>query len=160
MLEQATLCDTYALDTHDMDWVPAGPGLCFKPLRFFPNNGGWAQLLRLEPGTLIPPHRHTGEVHAFNLSGHRHLIEANVSVGPGTYVHEAAGDIDSWRAVGDEPCVVYVEVHGSVEYLRPDGSVEVAVDGELQRKLYQGWCAAHQREPMPVPTLHRDRRAT
>lgn len=139
--------DTYAVPTDEMDWVPAGPGLSFKPLRFFPDNAGWAQLLRLEPGTVIRRHRHTGEVHAFNLSGYRLLIEANTRIGPGTYVHESAGDVDSWQAVGEEPCLLYVEVHGVVEYLGPDGAVDVVVDANLQRGLYEGWCAANQVQP-------------
>jgi len=143
----ADASDTYALDTDAMPWVPAGPGLSFKPLRFFPDNAGWAQLLRVEPGTVIPRHRHTGEVHVFNLAGHRLLIESNTTVGPGAYVHEAVGDVDSWQAVSAKPCLLYVEVHGAVEYLRPDGSVEVVVDGDLQRKLYEGCCRANGRQP-------------
>ncbi|MDB4986012.1 MAG: cupin protein [Myxococcaceae bacterium] len=156
----ASLGGTYVLDTSCMDWVPAGPGLSFKPLRFFPGNAGWAQLLRLEPGTVIPRHRHTGEVHAYNLSGHRLLIESNTRVGPGTYVHEAAGDVDSWEAVGDEPCLLYVEVHGTVEYLQPDGAVAVAVDGNLQRKLYEDWCAANGPKPEPLAGPQSDVAAT
>jgi quercetin dioxygenase-like cupin family protein len=139
--------ETYVLDTARMDWVPAGPGLSFKPLRFLPANGGWVQLLRLEPGTLIPRHRHTGEVHALNLSGYRRLIESDTVIGPGTYVHESRGDVDSWQAVGDEPCLIYVEVYGAVEYLDSEGDVLVQVDGDLQRRLYEDWCAASQREP-------------
>lgn len=150
MLTTPACSDTYALSTDDMDWVPAGPGVSFKPLRFFPGNAGWAQVLLLEPGTLIPRHRHTGEVHAFNLSGYRLLIEANKKVGPGTYVHESAGDVDSWQAVGEEPCLLYVEVHGAVEYLRPDGAVEVVVDANLQRRLYERWCATNGRSPVLV----------
>ena len=147
MLATAVPSDTYALSTDDMDWVPAGAGLSFKPLRFFPDNAGWAQLMRLEPGTLIPRHRHTGEVHAFNLSGYRLLIESNTRVGPGTYVHESAGDVDSWQAVGDEPCLLYVEVHGTVEYLAPDGAVAAVVDADLQRQMYEGFCATNRQQP-------------
>lgn len=133
---------TYVVDSQAMDWVPAGAGLAFKPLAFLPNNGGWIQLLRLEPGTTIPLHRHTGEVHALNLSGHRVVAGTEATIGPYTYVHECAGDVDTWTAVGSEPCVVHVEVHGTVDYLNEDGTIELVVDAELQRQLYLAHCEA------------------
>jgi 2,4'-dihydroxyacetophenone dioxygenase len=141
--------DTYALDSHAIDWIPAGPGLSFKPLAFRPDNAGWVQLLRLDPGTTIPRHRHTGEVHAFNLAGHRLILGTDQVVGPQTYVHERPGDVDSWMAIGDVPCVVHVDVLGTVEYLGADDEPEVVVDAALQRELYVRWCAEHERPPHP-----------
>lgn len=138
---------TYVLDSHVLDWVPAGDGLTFTPLAFFPGDGGWIQLLRLEPGTMIPLHRHTGEVHALNLSGHRLVTGSDTLIGPYAYVHERAGDVDSRMAVGDEPCVVHVEVHGTVEYLAADGAVELMVDADLQRQVYLAHCDAQGRQP-------------
>jgi hypothetical protein len=140
---------TYALDTNDLGWVPATPGLSFKPLAFLPDNSGWVQLLRLEPGTVIPRHRHTGSVHALNLSGHRLLIDRDEVIGPMGYVRESPGDIDSWQAVGDEPCIVHVEVLGTVEYLDPSGTPELVVDGDLQQQLYTAWCRDHDLTPDP-----------
>ncbi len=90
-----------ALDSGSMPWIPLGPGESFKPLRFFPN--GRALLLRLEPGTLVPRHRHEGEVHAFNVSGSRKLIESGEIAGPGAYVYEPAGNVDSWMAPATSP---------------------------------------------------------
>jgi 2,4'-dihydroxyacetophenone dioxygenase len=142
--------ETYALDTHGVEWVPAGPGLSFKPLAFLPRNSGWVQLLRIDPGTVIPRHRHTGEVHAFNLEGHRLILgPTGQVVGPLTYVHERIADIDSWMAVGDVACVVHVEVHGTVEYLGADDEPELVVDADLQRGLYLAWCDEHDRSPNP-----------
>ncbi len=65
----------------DIDWVPLREGLSFRPLHF--EQDGYSLQLRLEPGTLISHHRHTGEVHAFNLCGERELIEDGVIAGPG-----------------------------------------------------------------------------
>ena len=53
------------LDTDSMPWIPTGPGKSFRPLRF--TEDGWCELMRLEPGSAVAVHRHTGEVHAFNL---------------------------------------------------------------------------------------------
>ena len=58
------------LDTDSMPWIPTGPGKSFRPLRFAAD--GWSELMRLEPGSAVAVHRHTGEVHAFNLAAQNH----------------------------------------------------------------------------------------
>jgi hypothetical protein len=111
------------LNTDSIPWIPLGPGESFKPLRFLAHQGGRVLLLRLEPGTLVPKHRHLGEVHAFNLAGRRQLIETGQVVGPGGYVYEPAGNVDSWKAVGDAPVVVQIVAYGAMEYLDESGKV-------------------------------------
>src|SRR6201986_3618252 len=109
------------LDTDGMPWIATGPGKSFRPLRFHAD--GWSELMRLEPGSLVAPHRHTGEVHAYNLAGTRQILSTNETVGPGDYVYEPAGNVDSWQAVGDQPCIVHIKVVGAVEYLDESGTV-------------------------------------
>ena len=55
------------LDTDGMPWIPTGPGTSFRPLRFAAD--GWSELMRLEPGSAVAVHRHTGDVHAFKVAG-------------------------------------------------------------------------------------------
>lgn len=131
------------VDTTTFDWVPLGPGLSFKPLTFFDDDSGYQLLLRVEPGTVIPPHRHTGEIHAFNLSGHRRIITTGDVVGPGTYVFEPVGNEDTWEAIGDEPCIIHLEANGRVEYLDDDGNVARHTDAATARATYLAWCADH-----------------
>jgi quercetin dioxygenase-like cupin family protein len=138
-------------DTTALDWIPLREGLSFKPIYFFPHDSGLQLLLRVEPGTVIPRHRHTGEIHAFNLSGTRLLIETDEVVGPGMYVHEPAGNVDSWTAVGDEPCVIHIEVNGRIEHLGIDDSVVNTVDAAFYRREYQQWQRqAKGKSPMPA----------
>ncbi|HJV91431.1 MAG TPA: 2,4'-dihydroxyacetophenone dioxygenase family protein [Holophagaceae bacterium] len=134
------------LDTALLPWVPLNPGIAFKPLAYFPDNAGWQLLLRVEPGTVIPLHRHTGEVHAFNLAGHRRLDTGEV-VGPGMYVFEPAGNVDTWQAIGDEPCIIHIEVRGRNEYLDEAGHLLHVADAEGSRRSYLQWCEA-QGEPV------------
>jgi 2,4'-dihydroxyacetophenone dioxygenase len=68
------------LHTDDMSWIPTGGGKVFRPLRFQPD--GWSELMRLEPGSLVALHRHTGDVHAFNLVGTRQILGTDEIVGP------------------------------------------------------------------------------
>ena len=97
-----------------LPWQPIKPGFSVKLLRGGGDDDTRVQLLRLEPGTVIPRHRHTGEVHAYNLAGTREL-DTGERIGPGGYVYEPPGNLDSWRAIGDEPLIVLVTVRGSIE---------------------------------------------
>lgn len=133
------------LDTVSMPWIPTGPGKSFRPLHFAVD--GWSELMRLEPGSGVAVHRHTGEVHAFNLAGTREIFGTGERVGPGDYVYEPAGTIDGWAATGDEPCVVLIKVAGTIDYLGEDGQVVESVDADTQRALYLAWCREHDMHP-------------
>ena len=133
------------LDTGSMPWIATGPGKAFRPLWFAA--GGWSELMRLEPGSAVPLHRHTGEVHAFNLSGAREILGTGEWVGPGNYVYEPAGTIDGWAAVGAEPCVIHLMVAGLIEYLGDDGQVTETVSAVTQRGIYLAWCQEHSARP-------------
>lgn len=140
----AHLAASHPIDTDRMPWIPMGPpGLSFKPLRFFRDDAGWMYLFRLEPGTLIPRHRHTGEVHGFNVAGRRKLLDTGEVIGPGTYVYEPPGNVDSWMAVGDEPVVLLVTVRGAIEYLGKDGEVAGRVTSKDRLETYRRWCEEH-----------------
>jgi 2,4'-dihydroxyacetophenone dioxygenase len=120
-------------------WVPLAPGKSFKPLRFLREDRGFVELLRLDPGEEIALHRHTGEVHALNLEGSRQLNTGEI-IGPGDYVYEPAGNVDSWKVVGDVPLVVLVVVTGAVEYLDASGNVTKRYTAKTLRDLYDAYC--------------------
>ncbi len=134
-----------SLQTASIPWIPLGPGESFKPLRFLRN--GRALLLRLEPGTIIPRHRHLGEVHGLNLSGSRKLIESGEIIGPGDYVYEPAGNVDSWMAVGDEPVIVHIVSFGAMEYLGDDDQVLRRDTPASLQEIYLRYCEANHLEP-------------
>lgn len=128
------------VDTEAMDWIPTGPGKSFRPLRFEPDD--WSEIMRLEPGAVVPPHRHTGDVHAYNLSGRRRIFSTDELVPPGGYVYEPPGNIDTWGTEGDEPCLVHIKITGAVEYLDGQGQVTGQADAASQRAAYLDWCAS------------------
>ena len=119
-------------------WIPGGPGKSAKPLRFLSGDRGFIELMRLEPGTEIPPHRHTGEVHAYNLEGSRKLSSGEI-VGPGDYVFEPAGNVDSWTAVGDEPVIIHIVIAGAMDYLGADGEVIQTDTATSLQEIYENW---------------------
>ena len=99
------------------------------------------RLLRLEPGAVVARHRHTGEVHGLVLQGQRRLLDTGDVVGRGGYVYEPPGNVDSWMAIGDEPLVCFVVVHGDVEYLGEDGAVTLKANARTQYDAYVRQCA-------------------
>ncbi|HKE46502.1 MAG TPA: cupin domain-containing protein [Rhodanobacteraceae bacterium] len=141
-LTAATFLPARALARGTVPWVPLSPGKAFKPLRFLRDDRGFVELLRLEPGETIPLHRHTGEVHAFNLEGTRELHTGEI-IGPGGYVYEPVGNVDSWKVVGDAPLVVLVVVTGTVEYLDAAGHVTHRYTAKALHDLYCGHCIAN-----------------
>jgi quercetin dioxygenase-like cupin family protein len=137
------------VDPERLPWIPLGPGESFKPLRFLPQDRGRVLLLRLEPGTVVPRHRHLGEVHALNLAGQRQLDTGEI-VGPGGYVYEPVGNVDSWASVGDEPVVVHITAYGAMEYLDEDGAVLRRDSAASLRERYERHCAENGLEPLDL----------
>ena len=130
-------------------WIPEGPGKWSRPLRFLKDDRGWVELMRLAPGIKLGLHRHTGEVHAFNLEGQRRLCTGE-TVEPGDYVHESTGNVDWWEAVGDKPLVVKVVVMGTVEYLGHDGEVKRRITTADRLADYQRYCSEAGIEPQDL----------
>ena len=143
-----TTYDSQLLDTASIPWIPLGPGESFKPLRFLANDRGRVLLLRLDPGTVVPRHRHLGEVHGFNVAGSRKLIETGEIAGPGAYVYEPAGNVDSWMAVGDEPVIVHIMSFGAMEYLGDDDQVLRRDTASSLHQTYLRYCEEHNLTPV------------
>ena len=126
-----------------LPWIPAAtPGKWAGPLRFL-GDRGFVELLRMTPGTVMPLHRHTGEVHVYQLAGQRRLGSGEV-LGPGDYVYEPAGNVDWWEAVGEEDLLALAVVIGTVEFLGPGGEVCGRADVHGQRADYVRHCRAHR----------------
>ena len=81
--------------------------------------------------------------HWDNLEGSRQLLESGQIIGPGDYVYEPAGNQDSWMAVGNVPCVVFISLRGALEYLGPEGDVIARDDTESMAAGYRTYCEAN-----------------
>ena len=139
------------LHTATLTWIPLEAGQAFKPISL-PEVGPRQLLLRVDPGTVVGLHRHHGDVHGFTISGARVLLnpDGHVHVGAGTYVYEPAGTVDSWMAVGDEPCVVHISIDGAMDTLDEHGGVMSSTGTADLRRIYLDWCAAHGETPTPA----------
>ncbi len=134
----------------ELPWIPAAtPGKWAKPLRFLPDNAGFVELLRMAPGVVMPLHRHSGAVHAYNLSGTRRLCTGEI-IGPGDYVYEPPGNTDWWEIVGDATMVAMVVVMGTVEFLGPGGVVTGRADAASMRSEYERHCRSQGLPILPI----------
>lgn len=139
----------FATRPEDTAWMEIGEGRGLKLLRILPDDAGYAAIMRVDPGHAIPPHRHTGAVHAYNLKGSRRIHTGDV-IGPGGYVFEPPGNIDTWEAIGDEPCLILIVVEGDVEYLTPEGHVAERYNAAGMRALHLKWSKAAGLRPFEL----------
>jgi hypothetical protein len=118
--------------------MPLNPGVWVRPLRFAGEERSLQ--LKVEPGVSVGRHRHTGAVHAFNISGSRRLSTGEIA-GPGAYVYEPPGNEDCWECVGDEPCILQINLSGRVISFDDHGQVTDFTDTAKLRSSYLAWCS-------------------
>lgn len=126
----------------DTPWIPMNAEKSWKPLRFLKDGRGFVELLRMAPGAVMPLHRHTGEIHAYNLAGTRTLCTGEV-IGPGDYVYEPPGNTDWWKVTGEDEMTALVVVMGAVEFIDAGGAVKSRADAHSQLQAYRDYCARH-----------------
>ena len=72
------------------EWQPLGPGMEMKHLFHDPITNRDTALMRMAPGTRLPPHRHHAVEELFVVEGDCHLAPGLV-LGPGDYFRAEAG---------------------------------------------------------------------
>ena len=141
--------------TDALPWQLVAPGFHRKLLHGGDDRDTRVQLLRLEPGTVVARHRHAGEVHAINLTGWRKLLDTGELVGPGGYVYEPPGNVDSWMAIGDSPVIVFVTVRGALDFLDDNDAVISRTTTGAATESYRAFAA----ESAALPRARRAPRA-
>ena len=101
------------LATHDMPWRPfdEAPGVAFRVLKTHPPGNGATLMLRFEPGTSYPAHRHPQGEGYFILDGE--LIDGATRYGVGTYVWHPPGSAHAPRS--EIGATVLIFVPGGIE---------------------------------------------
>ena len=135
------------IDTCGLPWMPLGAGIFARFLRLVGDERSLQ--LKVMPGTVIGKHAHSGSVNAYGISGARRLEDGSIA-GPGSYVFEPAGNVDSWACEGDEPCVVQISMAGALVYLADDGSQISRTDTTSLRTAYREW---YRREGHPAVAI-------
>lgn len=101
------------LDTDAMEWrgFDEAPGVSFKVLKRHPPGNGATLLLRFEPGSAYPAHRHVDGEEYLVLSGR--LRDGAKTYGEGTYVYHPPGSVHRPRS--DTGATLLVFVPGGIE---------------------------------------------
>lgn len=129
-----------------LPWQPISPGFDLKVIHGSSSDDDTrVLLLRLAPGTTVARHRHGGEVHALNLAGTREILDTGKVIGPGGYEYEPPGTVDSWRAIGDVPVVVFATIRGALEYLDEHGNALSCSTTRSVSEAYRHFAASDAR---------------
>ena len=133
------------------DWANT-PGVRLKLLMADIEGARFAVRIRFAPGILLPPHKHTGEVHAFTLSGEWSYLEHpdNPPSRAGSYLFEPPGSTHTLKVADhnrEETDVVFI-VYGAMIHLSPAG--EVLAIGDAESHL-RDWPAAVRAQGKTLP---------
>lgn len=89
----------FSLRADEGEWQEFGPGMSAKTLFADQSRDTMTSLVRMLPGTALPPHRHLGEEQIYVLEGDCYIH--NTRLGPGDFYHASAGSIhESTYTVG------------------------------------------------------------
>lgn len=84
------------IDIGAIPWVEAGPGVSEKPIWSDGPGGRSLRLVRLEPGTHVPRHRHHGDALLFGIEGE--LVDESGPTRPGYLSYRPDGYVHSVRS--------------------------------------------------------------
>lgn len=135
------------------DWGGT-PGVRLKLLMADIEGARLAVRIRFAPGILLPPHKHTGEVHAFTLAGEWSYVE-HADIPPnraGSYLYEPPGSTHTLKVADDideETDVVFV-VYGAMIHLGPNGEVLAIGDAESHLRDWPAALRAQGKQPPEV----------
>ena len=102
------------VESEALPWRPTPyAGVEWKKLRFDPQSGESAVLLRFQPGARYGRHRHPAGEQYLVLEGR--LQDAGRTWGPLSYVRHAPGSVHEPRS--DEGCLLFVTLPAPIEDL-------------------------------------------
>jgi 2,4'-dihydroxyacetophenone dioxygenase len=127
-------------------------GVRLKLLLADVEGGVFVVRIRFAPGVQLPPHLHTGAVHAFTFSGEWSYLEYPDSPPSkaGSYLYEPAGSIHTLKVAdhnAEETDALFV-VFGAMVIYGDDGTVAAVIDAASHRRDYVETLRA-QRKPVP-----------
>ncbi|MCT9137624.1 2,4'-dihydroxyacetophenone dioxygenase family protein [Streptomyces violarus] len=122
------------------DWGGEGSGMRLKLLMADIEGAVFTVRLQMQPGTQLPPHMHTGAVHAFTHAGEWCYLEYPDSPPSraGSYLYEPAGSTHTLKVSDTCPEVMDATftVHGAMIHYAEDGSVAAVGDAATHLRDY------------------------
>ncbi|WP_434106199.1 2,4'-dihydroxyacetophenone dioxygenase family protein [Paraburkholderia caffeinilytica] len=143
------------INTEQLPYVDnwGAPGLKFQLLMADVENAVFAVHIKFPPGIQLPPHHHTGAVHAYTLSGEWGYLEYPESWSKaGSYLYEPPGSAHTLKVAdhNTEETSVFFVIHGAMLILDASGKVASVLDAASHIK---DWAKALSEEGKPVPKI-------
>jgi quercetin dioxygenase-like cupin family protein len=134
-------------------WATFFPGIEVKVLRASDATASYTLLARFAPGTILPKHKHFGEVQAYTLEGRWHYLEYDWFAGAGSYVYEPAFSTHTLHVPEDatEPAVVLFIVNNGMALLTDEDEVFMLEDVPTMRERYIETLRDAGLEAPPIP---------
>lgn len=98
------------LSADKLEWQEIVPGVQFAAAYGDWNTQSHGKFVKFAPGTVVPPHTHTGAYDGVMISGKMiNLLDdgERVDIEPGHYFHVAAMRTHWHECVSEEPCFFY-----------------------------------------------------
>lgn len=108
---------TSKVPADEVPWAQIWEGIELKLLRVGGKSGTYTVMSRFAPGTVLPKHRHFGEVHAYTLKGRWRYKEYDWEATAGDYIYEEPNSIHTLEVPADasEPAeIVFIIEKGMV----------------------------------------------
>lgn len=136
----------------ELPFIEFEPGVEMQVVHIDVEAGLWVVRMRMQPGVTLPTHKHTGEVHAFTLSGSWKYLEYPEVNTAGSYLFEPAGSIHTLHvpATNTEVTDVWFAIRGANLNLDEEGKVTLIFDAALVRKVYLSHC---RKQGLPAPQI-------
>lgn len=130
---------TRVVPPEEIPWGELWGGIEMKMLRIGARDGVYSLLNRFAPGTVLPPHRHIGSVHAYTIRGTWCYREYDWIAGPGDFIYEPAGSIHTLTvpASNTEPTEVIFHIEKALIVLDDEGNELLTQDGVTIDAMYR-----------------------
>jgi len=142
------------LNIHKEPGIDVGhivPGMKLWPLFLDPDHGTYVLYARYAPGTRMPPHFHTGNVHFFTTKGTWNYVEYPEDVQTeGSYLYEPAATVHSLSVPEDAEVEMegFMVVNGANVNFDTDGNyLDTSHAGVMEMLILE--CANRQGIDMP-----------
>jgi 2,4'-dihydroxyacetophenone dioxygenase len=114
--------------------------------------GLWVLRIRLEPGTTLLRHRHTGPVFAFTVSGRWHYREYDDVNTAGSYLYEPANSVHTLQTPADSTEITEVcfAIFGANLNLDDDDNIVSIADAASVLRLYRHFA---RKQGFPEPQV-------
>jgi quercetin dioxygenase-like cupin family protein len=137
------------LAANDLPFADIGGGNKMKVIQVIEKEGLWIIENIFMKGFEVQPHRHTGPVWGYTVSGGWKYKEYDYVNRAGSFLYEPAGSVHTLQCIEDNT-QVWFHMYGVNLNLDADGNVQSVSDGAGTLRAYYAMCEA---QGIPRPNV-------